>query len=56
MAVIGVGKNNNFGHPNGNVLTRLQVLNSVVYRTDLNGEIIIEVNSKSKYKIKTKCD
>ena len=56
VAVIGVGKNNNFGHPNGNVLTRLQVLNSVVYRTDLNGEIIIEVNSKSKYKIKTKCD
>ena len=56
VAVIGVGKNNNFGHPNGNVLTRLQVLNSVVYRTDLNGEIMIEVNSKSKYKIKTKCD
>ena len=42
VAVIGVGKNNNFGHPNGNVLTRLQVLNSVVYRTDLNGEIMIE--------------
>ena len=56
IALIGVGENNNFGHPNGNVLTRLQVLNSVVYRTDLNGEIIIEVNSKSKYKIKTKCD
>lgn len=56
VAVIGVGKNNNFGHPNENVLTRLQDLNSVVYRTDLNGEIMIEVNSKSKYKIKTKCD
>lgn len=56
VAVIGVGKNNNFGHPNKDVLKRLEALNASIYRTDLNGEITIEVNNKSKYKIKTKCD
>ncbi len=58
IAVIGVGKNNNFGHPNMNVLDRLMNLNTSIYRTDLNGEIMIDVNNTSKYKIKTKisCD
>lgn len=56
VAVIGVGKNNKFGHPNKDVLKRLEALNASIYRTDLNGEITIEVNNKSKYKIKTKCD
>lgn len=54
IAVIGVGKNNNFGHPNKDVLDRLKDLNASIYRTDLNGEITIEINSKSKCKIKTK--
>ena len=54
IAVIGVGKNNNFGHPNMNVLDRLMNLNTSIYRTDLNGEIMIDVNNTSKYKIKTK--
>lgn len=49
IAVIGVGKNNNFGHPNKDVLNRLNGLNASIYRTDLNGEITIEVNNKSKY-------
>ena len=52
IAIIGVGKNNNFGHPNENVLERLQKLNCKIFRTDINGEISIEVNNKSKYKIK----
>lgn len=54
VAVIGVGKNNNFGHPSEVVLERLKSLNCSIYRTDLNGEISIEVNNKSRIKVKTK--
>lgn len=56
MAIIGVGKNNSFGHPNEDVLERLKNLNCEIYRTDLNGEISIEINRKSKYKIITKIE
>lgn len=51
IAVIGVGKNNNFGHPNKDVLDRLKGLNISIYRTDLNGEITMEINKSSKYKV-----
>ena len=54
VAVIGVGKNNNFGHPSEVVLERLKSLNCSIYRTDLNGEISIEVNNKSGIIVKTK--
>ena len=40
IAIIGVGKNNHFGHPNQEVLDRLENIGSKIYRTDLNGEII----------------
>lgn len=57
IAVIGVGKNNKFGHPNDAVLQRLSDLNCKIFRTDLNGEISIEVNKNSKFKIKKQiCD
>lgn len=57
IAVIGVGKNNKFGHPNDGVLQRLNDLNCKIFRTDLNGEISIEVNKNSKFKIKKQiCD
>lgn len=58
IAVIGVGKNNSFGHPNKDVLDRLKELNISIYRTDLNGEITMEINKSGKYKVKTKmnCD
>lgn len=52
IAVIGVGKNNKFGHPNEEILQRLSDLNCNIFRTDFNGEISIEVNKNSKYKIK----
>lgn len=54
IAIIGVGENNLYGHPNDVVLQRLNNLNCKIFRTDLNGEISIEVNKKSKYKVKTK--
>lgn len=52
IALIGVGKNNNFGHPNKEVLERLEKYCSKVYRTDKNGEIVIKVDRKGKMQIK----
>ena len=45
IALIGVGKDNNFGHPNINVLERLENMNTKIYRTDLSGEIEIKVTN-----------
>lgn len=50
VALIGVGKNNKFGHPNEGVLQRISDLKCKIFRTDLNGEISIEVNKNSKFK------
>ena len=41
-SVISVGKKNSYGHPSETVLSRLSDEGSEVYRTDLNGDIIIE--------------
>lgn len=51
IALIGVGKNNLFGHPNEDVIKRLEKYNNKIYRTDLNGEITIRVNKKRSIKI-----
>lgn len=51
ISVIGVGKENKFGHPNKDVIRRLKEQNSKIFRTDLNGEITIKVNKKGKIKI-----
>ncbi len=49
IALIGVGKNNLFGHPSDEIIKRLEEINVKVYRTDLNGEIEIIVNNKGNY-------
>lgn len=46
IALIGVGENNKFGHPNENVLKRLKAENMKIYRTDRNGEIVIIYSDK----------
>lgn len=51
MALIGVGENNTFGHPNEEVLKRLENLGTKTYRTDLNGEITITVNKRGYIKV-----
>jgi len=48
IAIIGVGKDNKYGHPNKDVVARLQNYGSRVFRTDENGEISIVVNRKGK--------
>ena len=43
-SVISVGKNNKYGHPNKEVLNRLNKSN--IFRTDLDGGILININKK----------
>lgn len=49
-ALIGVGKDNKFGHPNEETINRLKNKNINVYRTDKMGEI--EITIKNTIKIK----
>lgn len=53
IALIGVGENNNFGHPSHVILQRLEKQGTKIYRTDEKGEIIINVDKDGKLKIKT---
>lgn len=52
IALIGVGKNNNFGHPNEEVIDRLKKIGCNIYRTDNDGEITILVNIKGEIRVK----
>jgi len=54
IALIGVGKNNTYGHPEEKILNRLKIFGTQIYRTDINGEIKIIVNKKGKKKVYTK--
>jgi competence protein ComEC len=45
-AVISVGTDNSYGHPSDNVLSRLRDADVQVYRTDLQGDIVITSNGK----------
>lgn len=49
--VIGVGKNNTFGHPSNITITNLKAMNVQIYRTDEMGEITITIN-KNRCNIK----
>lgn len=53
IALIGVGKNNTFGHPNEEVIIRLNNLDTNIFRTDENGEIDIVVDNDQKVRIKS---
>lgn len=44
IALIGVGKNNTFGHPNQQTIKNLENIKCRIYRTDLQGEIIIRID------------
>ena len=50
ISVIGVGINNKFGHPNDKVIERLETYGNKTYRTDLHGEITVEITKKGKIK------
>ena len=53
ISLIGVGENNKFGHPNDDVINRLENIGSKIYRTDKMGEISIFVDKKGKIRIAT---
>jgi competence protein ComEC len=47
IAVISVGANNSYGHPAPQVLARLAAVNATVYRTDMQGTIIVTTNGQT---------
>lgn len=51
MALIGVGENNKFGHPNDEVIKRLKTFGTRIYRTDKMGEITLIIDNKGKIKV-----
>ena len=53
IALIRVGKDNKFGHPDRIVLSRILEKNCKIYRTDINGEIRIVINKNGKINVKT---
>lgn len=52
IALIGVGENNHFGHPNDGVLERLKAIGARIYRTDRSGEIMLTFDDKGRVRIK----
>lgn len=54
IALIGVGKNNTFGHPNQQTIKNLENIKCRIYRTDLQGEIIIRIDQKGRMNVKSK--
>ena len=52
IAVIMVGKDNSYGHPEKETLTKLNNIGSKIYRTDLNGTITI-ISDGNKCEVQT---
>ena len=52
-AVISCGKENVYGHPTQSVLTALNAAKADVYRTDLQGHIILTISADGTYRVKT---
>jgi competence protein ComEC len=50
--IISCGKDNQYGHPHQETLTLLQNLGINIYRTDLNGTILVETNG-TDYQVST---
>ena len=51
-SIISCGKDNQYGHPHQETLTLLQNLGINIYRTDLNGTILVETNG-TDYQVST---
>ncbi len=52
IALIGVGKDNKFGHPNDEIIERLKQIKTKIYRTDNSGEITIVIDKNGRIKIR----
>jgi len=53
ISIISVNKDNIRGYPSEEILRRLKDLGVKIYRTDLNGDIIITVEESGRYSIET---
>lgn len=47
--VIGVGADNDYNHPNKKTMSRLTEFTSEIYRTDLQGDIVCELDGRGGY-------
>lgn len=45
--IISVGADNDYGHPNPDILTRYSEIGAEIYRTDLQGTIVVESDGKT---------
>jgi beta-lactamase superfamily II metal-dependent hydrolase/uncharacterized lipoprotein NlpE involved in copper resistance len=52
-AIISVGNSNSYGHPTAETLSRLSNAGATVYRTDLNGTIVVASTDGINYTIST---
>ena len=46
IGIISVGKNNDYGHPKDTILEKLKKQNVKIYRTDLNGNIVVRTDGR----------
>lgn len=52
-AIISVGTDNSYGHPDEDTLSRLRDANVKVYRTDMQGDVIINIDQNGNMVITT---
>lgn len=48
ITIISCGKNNKYGHPHPELLERLKKINTIIFRTDINGAIILPLDNHTK--------
>ena len=48
VAIISVGEDNRYGHPHQEALDRLEFHCDSIYRTDINGDVIVTVDNEGK--------
>lgn len=51
VAVISVGKDNRYGHPHKEVVDRLKKYGTKIFRTDINGDIILHTDGINLYPV-----
>lgn len=54
VAIISCGKGNEYGHPHKSTISKLTNINCKIFRTDLNGDIVLTSNGKNIEKINLK--
>ncbi len=54
--VISVGLNNSYGHPAPEVLALYESVNAIVYRTDLQGTVVVTATEDGSYTVTTERD